>query len=77
MKNYLLLKASLLTEGIQAESEALRDIGTLYKEQNHGLFGWDFENHVEVKVPDDFFLEDGTVVQFRLNRKSHYVVSDG
>ena len=74
MKNYLLLKASLLTEGIQAESEALRDIGTLYKEQNHGLFGWDFENHVEVKVPDDFFLEDGTVVQFRLNRKSHYVV---
>ncbi len=74
MTNYLLLKAALLTEGIQAEPEALRDVGTLYKEQNHGLFGWDFENHVELKTPDDFFLEDGTVVQFRLNRKSPYVV---
>ena len=74
MKNYLLLKASLLTEGIQAEPEALRDVGVLYKEQNHGLFGWDFENHVELKVPDDFFLEDGTVVQFRLNRKSPFIV---
>jgi len=72
--NPLLLKAALLTEGIQAEKEALRDVGVLYKEQNHGLFGWDFENHVELKTPDDFFLQDGTVVQFRLNRKSPYMV---
>jgi len=74
MTNYLLLKAALLTEGVQAEPDALRDVGALYKEQNHGLFGWDFENHVELKTPDDFLLEDGTVVQFRLNRKSPYVV---
>jgi hypothetical protein len=74
MAKYLLLKATLLTEGVQTEPDALRDVGTLYKEQNHGLFGWDFENHVELKTPDDFFLEDGTVVQFRLNRKSPYVI---
>ena len=74
MVNYLLLKAALLTEGIRAEPEALREVGVRYKEQNHGLFGWDFENHVDLKVPDDFFLEDGTVVQFRLNRRSPYVV---
>jgi hypothetical protein len=74
MINGLLLKAALLTEGIKAEPEALRDVGVLYKEQNHGLFGWDFENHVDQKVPDDFFLEDGSVVQFRLNYRSPYIV---
>jgi len=74
MTNYLLLKAALLTDGIRAEPEALQGVGTLYKEQNHGLFGWDFENHVGLNVPDDFFLENGSVVQFRLNQKSPYVV---
>lgn len=74
MKNTLLIKAALLTEGVRAEPDTLREVGSHYKEQNHGLFGWDFENHVDLKVPDDFFLEDGTVVQFRLNRKSPYVI---
>jgi len=74
MMNYLLLKAALLADGIRAEPEALRDVGALYKEQNHGLFGWDFENHVGLNVPDDFFLENGSVVQFRLNQKSPYIV---
>lgn len=74
MENYLLLKAALLTEGVQADKESLRDVGTKYKEQNHGLFGWDFENHVNVKLPDDFCLPNGTIVQFRLNSKSPYHV---
>ena len=74
MTNYLLLKAALLTEGIRAAPEALKDVGVFYKEQNHGLFGWDFENHTNLKVPDDFLLEDGSVVQFRLNHKSPYIV---
>jgi hypothetical protein len=74
MENYLLLKASLLTEGLRASRESLRGVGSLYKEQNHGLFGWDFENHVDVKYPDDFLLPDGTVVQFRLNSRSPYHV---
>ncbi len=75
MENYLLLKAALLTEGIRAAPESLRELGTKYKEQNHGLFGWDFENHVDVKLPDDFCLPDGTVVQFRLNSRSPYHVA--
>jgi len=74
MIDYLLLKASLLTEGIRAEAECLREVGTRYKEQNHGLFGWDFENHQQMKAPDDVGLEDGSVVQFRLNSRSPYIV---
>ncbi len=74
MENSLFLKAALLTEGVRADSESLREVGTKFKEQNHGLFGWDFENHIDLKVPDDFCLPDGTIVQFRLNSKSPYHV---
>lgn len=74
VENSLLLKATLLTEGISADPASLQELGTKYKEQNHGLFGWDFENHTDVKLPDDFFLPDGTVVQFRLNSRSPYHV---
>lgn len=72
---YLGLKAALLVEGIQATSQALEEVGKKYKEQNHGLFGWDFEDHIEMLLPDDFVLPDGTVVQFRKNSCSHYKVS--
>jgi len=73
---YLTLKAELLVEGIRATPEALRDVGTVFKEQNHGLFGWDFEDHVGKALPDDFLLPDGTVVQFRQNRRSPYHVAE-
>lgn len=72
MTNYLLLKAAFLTEGIRMDMESLEEVGVKYKEQNHGLFGWDFENHTDIKLPDDFCLPDGTVVQFRYNSKSLY-----
>jgi len=72
--DWLKLKASLLVEGINCESQALEGMGTLYKEQNHGLFGWDFENHTHQLLPDDFCLPEGTVVQFRLNSKAPYIV---
>ncbi len=72
---YLELKAELLTEGVQADAAALEGVGTRYKEQNHGLFGWDFENHVEMTLPDDFTLPDGTVVQFRQNSRSPYRIT--
>lgn len=71
---YLELKAELLVEGIQATSNALEEVGKKYKEQNHGLFGWDFEDHVGMVLPDDFTLPDGTVVQFRKNSRSPYRV---
>ncbi len=71
---YLELKAELLVEGVKATSEALKDVGKQYKEQNHGLFGWDFEDHVGMTLPDDFLLPDGTVVQFRKNGLSPYEV---
>ena len=66
------LKAALLTEGINATAEALDGLGTEFKEQNHGLFGWDFVNHKNLHLPDDFVLADGTVVQFRYNPASPY-----
>jgi len=72
---YLKLKAELLVEGIQATPEALKEIGKKYKEQNHGLFGWDFEDHVGMMLPDDFLLPDGTIVQFRKNGRSPYQVT--
>ena len=38
--NMIELKASLLVEGMRATEVALTGVGTEYKEQNHGLFGW-------------------------------------
>ena len=72
--NTLELKASLLVEGMRATGEALEGVGALYKEQNHGLFGWDMEDHANRLLPDDFCLCDGTVVQFRQNSSSPYCV---
>jgi len=71
---FLELKAELLTEGIWATADALQGLGSQYKEQNHGLFGWDFEDHVGIYLPDDFILPDGTLVQFRKNSRSPYKV---
>ena len=71
---YLKIKAELLVEGVRATEAALAGVGTQSKEQNHGLFGWDFEDHVGMYLPDDFVLPDGTVVQFRMNSKSPYEV---
>jgi hypothetical protein len=68
----LSIKARLLTEGIRATPQAIAGLGEIYKEQNHGLFGWDFEDHVGQLLPDDFVLSDGTVVQFRGNPRSPY-----
>jgi hypothetical protein len=68
------LKATLLVEGVRATEEALTGVGTDYKEQNHGLFGWDMEDHAGSVLPDDFLLPDGTVVQFRMNSSSPFCV---
>ena len=68
------LKAGLLTDGIAAGPEALAGVGTAFKEQNHGLFGWDFVDHADLKLPDDFVLSDGTIVQFRYNPSSQYEI---
>ncbi len=73
-ENSLAIKAKLLTDGIRATDRALAGLGTAYKEQNHGLFGWDFEDHVGRFLPDDFVLSDGTVVQFRGNSGSPFLL---
>ncbi len=71
---FLKLKAELLINGINTTPEALKEIGSQFKEQNHGLFGWDFEDHTNIALPDDFALPDGTIVQFRRNSHSDYIV---
>jgi len=71
---YITIKAELLVDGIRATPAALEGVGTKYKEQNHGLFGWDFDDHIGMSLPDDFLLPDGTVVQFRHNASSPYLV---
>ncbi|MHB0976295.1 MAG: radical SAM protein [Candidatus Aquicultorales bacterium] len=68
----LQLKAHLLVDGINPASDAFLGLGTEFKEQNHGLFGWDFVNHKNLHLPDDFVLSDGTVVQFRYNPSSSF-----
>jgi len=72
---FLELKTELLINGINATPEALTDLGSRYKEQNHGLFGWDFEDHTNIPLPDDFVLPDGTIVQFRKNSRSNYLIA--
>ncbi len=74
MQNWLKLKADILVEGIKADEECLSGLGKTCKEQNHGLFGWDFEDHQGHVLPDDFLLPDGTVVQFRMSSKTPYTV---
>jgi len=76
MKSYefLELKTELLINGVNATPEALKDLGSRYKEQNHGLFGWDFEDHTNIALPDDFVLPDATIVQFRKNSRSNYLI---
>jgi Radical SAM superfamily len=68
------LKADLLVEGVNASAQALLGLGTEFKEQNHGLFGWDFVDHQDLALPDDFLLEDGTVVQYRHHPGSPYTI---
>lgn len=70
----LTLKGDLLTEGVRATSPALVGVGKEFKEQNHGLFGWDLEDHGTEMLPDDFLLPGGTVVQFRKNSLSPFLV---
>lgn len=72
---YLHLKAELLVNGVNATPKALKEVGSKYKEQNHGLFGWDFEDHTSIALPDDFALPDGTIVQFRKNSHSNYLIN--
>lgn len=72
--DHLRLKAELLVEGINPTADALQGVGTEFKEQNHGLFGWDFVDHTDLSLPDDFLLADGTVVQFRYNPSSPYTM---
>jgi len=72
---FLELKTELLVTGINATPEALTDLGHRYKEQNHGLFGWDFEDHTHIVLPDDFVLPDDTIVQFRKNSRSNYLIA--
>jgi hypothetical protein len=73
-EKYLEIKAELLVNGVDATPEALQGLGSRFKEQNHGLFGWDFEDHEGINLPDDFALPDGTLVQFRRNSHSDYQV---
>ena len=71
---FLELKTELLINGIKSTPEALKELGSKYKEQNHGLFGWDFEDHANIALPDDFVLPDDTIVQFRRNSRSNYLI---
>lgn len=73
-QEFIELKTELLVNGINATKKALQGTGTKFKEQNHGLFGWDFEDHANIVLPDDFVLPDGTIVQFRRNSRSNYLV---
>jgi hypothetical protein len=68
------LKAALLVDGVNFTPGVFTEVGTRFKEQNHGLFGWDFADHKGLDLPDDFILSDGTVVQLRYNPCSAYVM---
>ncbi|OGS20569.1 MAG: radical SAM protein [Elusimicrobia bacterium RIFOXYA2_FULL_39_19] len=73
-ENYLELKASLLVEGVNADRQSMKGLGVSFKEQRHGLFGWDFDDHAGTLLPDDFTLPDGTVVQFRMKNDAPYKI---
>jgi hypothetical protein len=68
------LKAELLVEGVNINISALNGVGEKYKEQIHWLFEWDFERHYKEKIPDDFELPDGTIVQLRKYSRSPFTI---
>lgn len=72
--NNLKLKADLLVEGVDSAPDALEDVGVIYKEQNHGLFGWDFEDHPGMMLPDDFMINKDIIVQYRKNSRSPFLI---
>jgi hypothetical protein len=69
------LKAELLIEGVNINTSALNGVGEKYKEQIHWLFEWDFERHDKEKIPDDFELPDGTIVQLRKYSRSPFTIN--
>ena len=73
-QKFIELKSELLVNGINITGKAIKGLGSEYKEQNHGLFGWDFEDHANIVLPDDFVLPDDTIVQFRRNTRSNYLI---
>jgi hypothetical protein len=74
MRDELLVKARLLTEGLRVEPAALEGLGREYKEQLHHLFEYDFDVHTSHLAPSELRLAGGSCVQVRLNRRSPYVV---
>lgn len=73
MRDEVLLKARLLTEGMRIDPTALAGLGTLYKEQLHHLFEYDFDVHLKQAAPSEMRLPGGSNVQVRLNERSPYL----
>jgi len=59
---------------VELDDSALKGVGKEYKEQIHWLFEWDFERHDTAKIPDDFELQDGTIVQLRKSSISPFTI---
>ncbi len=74
MRNEILLKARLLTDGVRIDGEALAGLGSEYKEQLHHLFEYDFDVHMTHLAPSELRLAGGSIVQVRLNERSPYLI---
>ncbi len=74
MRDEILLKARLLTDGVRIEGAALAGLGCQYKEQLHHLFEYDFDVHKTHLAPSELRLPGGSIVQVRLNERSPYLV---
>lgn len=76
LREELLVKAELVTDGVAISKEALAAIrvGTAAQEQVHCLFEMDHAVH-DFDLPSGFYLPHGLSVPFRWNPESSYLIT--
>lgn len=88
--DFIKLKCDLLVDGLRLDPSAREGIGTVYKEQVHFIYDWDFDHHHGEVFPADLVLptgpdeppafdelgivKNGLIVMFRANSGSPFLI---
>lgn len=88
--DFILLKCELLVDGARLDPSARKGIRSLYKEQVHFIYDWDFDHHHGEVYPADLVLptgpdeppafdslgiiKNGLIVMFRANSRSPFSI---
>ncbi|MEZ4588923.1 MAG: radical SAM protein [Gemmatimonadales bacterium] len=78
LEREILVKASLLADGVRLDPTVLEGVASVYREQSRWLFDWNQGEH-EYYLPEEILLPMDTIVQIRENKDSRWLcrVEDG